>query len=199
MKQGRSGTGRASGVSVMRAVLLRVCSVLAAALLTVTSAAAGTAGETWEERLEKAREKYNKKTVNVYVYGRGQYKRGKINVYFYKVKEQKHMSINIRESLEITDEAEMEAILELVADNKNYQEEIYGSIPFMKAQWIAHNMAHDMANGNSEQQQAVEMLIGESAANILSSSKRLDLSPLEDISDSQRRMYEIVEFLLVTH
>ena len=60
-----------------------------------------------------------------------------------------YVDIKIMESLQITDEAEMEAILEVITKSRYYDEDKYGSIPFMKAEWIAHNLAHSMATRRS--------------------------------------------------
>ena len=106
------------------------------------------------------------------------------------------MAIRIDESLQITDEAEIEAVLEVIMENKNYQEEIYGTVSFMKAQWVAHNLAHSMATGTEEQQQMIKMIVGESLSSIITSAKALDLSPIEEIDDRQMTMYEVIEFIL---
>ena len=100
---------------------LRVCCVLAALLLILSSAMAETA-PAWEDRLAAAREKYNEKTVHVYIRGQGRDQKGKINVSFYRAGK-KYIAICIRESLQINDEAEMEAVLEIVAKHKYFSEE----------------------------------------------------------------------------
>ena len=172
---------------------LRVCCALLVLVMAVTSAAAEDA-LTWEERMALAREKYNRKTVHVYIQGQGSAQKGKINVCFNREKGTKYINIKIRDSLQITDEAEMEAVLEVVAQHKYYSVEEYGTISFMKAQWIAHNIAYDMANGSEQQQNMVMMIVGESLRSIRYSAKVLDLSPLGNITDEQRTMYEVVEY-----
>jgi len=196
MNQQLSGIDQGRSGSVLRTALLRACSGLLAALLLFAAAAAEAAGKTWEERMAEAREKYNSRTVNVFVNGRGRRKKGKINAYFYKLKKRPYMAIRIDESLQITDEAEIEAVLEVIMENKNYQEEIYGTVSFMKAQWVAHNLAHSMATGTEEQQQMIKMIVGESLSSIITSAKALDLSPIEEIDDRQMTMYEVIEFIL---
>jgi hypothetical protein len=196
MNQQLSGIDQGRSGSVLRTALLRACSGLLAALLLFVAAAAEAAGKTWEERMAEAREKYNSRTVNVFVNGRGRRKKGKINAYFYKLKKRPYMAIRIDESLQITDEAEIEAVLEVIMENKNYQEEIYGTVSFMKAQWVAHNLAHSMATGTEEQQQMIKMIVGESLSSIITSAKALDLSPIEEIDDRQMTMYEVIEFIL---
>ena len=188
---------RKTALSVFLAVFLCLCFVLAAAL-PVVPAAAESDGATWEERLQAARAKYNKKTVNVYREGHGKKRSGKINVCFYPSENKPYINIEIRESLEITDEAEMQAILEVIAKNKDYSEETYGTIAFMKAQWIAHNLAHSMATGTEEQQMLVKMLAGEDLAGIVSSAEQLDLSPIGSITDRQMMLYELVEMFFCT-
>ena len=172
---------------------LRVCCVLAALLLVLSSAAAETA-PSWEERMAAAREKYNEKTVNVYVRGKGWKRSGKINVCFYRAKK-KYIVINIRESLQITDEAEMEAVLELMAKHEYYSEEVYGSLSFLKAQWIAHNLAYGMATGNEEQQALAAMVVGKNSKEIIRHAKELDLTPVSEIPEAELAVYELVEYL----
>ena len=189
----RTAAARESGTSVIRTVLRFCCGLIA--LLIFAVSAAGEESQTWEERMARAREKYNRKTVNVYVAGHGKYRRGRINARFYLSENRPHMNINIRESLQITDEAEIEAVLELVSKDKHYSVEEYGTVSFMKAQWIAHNLAHSMANGTEEQQLLIRMAVGESLTDIISSSEELDLSPLVNISDRQKLLYDVVELL----
>ena len=175
---------------------LRFCLILAAALLVI-AAAAGEASEnrSWEDRLAAAREKYNRKTVNVYTSWRPKYKRDRINVCFYPSENRPYIDISIRESLEITDEAEMEAILEVVTLYRYYSVEEYGTISFMKAEWIAHNLVHQMATGSPEQQKMVELLLGEDVTEIIRHSKELDLSPLGNMPENQKTLYEMIEFV----
>ena len=190
-----AGQGR-TGTPFHRAAL-RVCCVLAALLLVLSSAAAETA-PSWEERMAAAREKYNEKTVNVYVRGKGWKRSGKINVCFYRSKKKQSMSINIRESLQISDQYEMQAVLEKIMENENYDEAVYGSIAFMKAQWITHNVAHGMATGDSKQlRKWVETIAGEKLSRVIKRAKELDLSPIERIPEQEMRIYRLVELALV--
>ena len=191
MSGNRTENNRAPGPSVFRTALC-FCCVLIALLLAAVSASGESSA--WEDRLKQAREKYNKKTVNVYVNRHGYYQRGKINVCFYKVQGKGYLCINIRDSLKITDEAEMQAILEIVAENEHYSEETYGTISFMKAEWITHNIAYSMATGSEEDRELIESLTGESIKEIVGHAKQLDLSPLWTMSDKQIFLYGIVEF-----
>lgn len=186
---------RREGAPVFAAVL-RAFLCLLAALAVFTAAMGETAGLTWAERLAQAREKYNEETVNIFVRGRGRKQAGKVNICFYYSWRDRCYAINIGESLQITDEAEMEAILELIAQNEIYSPEEFGSISFMKAEWVAHNIAHSMATGDENQKQIVEKIVGKSIPAIVGSSKELDLSPYREITEQQRTLYELIEFFL---
>ena len=186
-----AGQGR-TGAPFYRAALC-VCCILAALLLVFSSAAAETV-PSWEERMTAAREKYNEKTVNVYVRGKGWNRSGKINVCFYRVGK-KYIAVCIRESLQITDEAEMEAVLEVMAKHEYYSEEVYGSISFLKAQWIAHNLAYGMATGTEEQQALAGMIVGKGSREIIRHAKQLDLTPISEIPEEQLSVYEFVEYV----
>ena len=179
---------------------LRLCALLAALLLVFTWAAAETAGtaapdDEYAARLEQARLKYNSKTVNVYRKSWGYPQDGKINVRFYKSAGEQYYAINIRESLKITDEAEMEAILEVITQFETYDEEIYGDIAFMKAQWITHNLAYELATGNENSKRMISALVGESAKAIASSAKELDLSPIADMDEREKALTEKIQAL----
>ena len=181
-------------------LLLLACACLLAAfpVFAAAESAAGTespADPAWEARLAEAREKYNAETVNIYLQGRGRNRKGKINVRFYVSRKEKERTICISESLQINDEAEMTAILELVAANENYDEEVFGSVSFMRAEWIAHNLAHEMATGSDQSKMWIEAVTGEKLSRIVSSSKELDLSPVESLTEKQLSLYRLVEAL----
>lgn len=192
----RRASGKGFSTSVIRAALC-VCCALAVLL---SAAAAPGEGLSWEDRLEQAREKYNEKTVNVYVYGYGSRKKDCINVCFYRshykddmAYYKKDMNISIRESLKITDEAEMQAILEIVAKHELYSEEEYGSLSLLRAEWITHNLAYDMANGTDDQKALVKMVAGEKLSKIISRAKELDISTLRNTSEQEMNVYEFIE------
>ena len=178
---------------------LLLCFFLIALLPTAAAAESGQSSSVWEERLAQARLKYNEDTVHVYFRGRGRSVRGKFNVCFYESTIKPFIIINIKESLQITDEAEMEAILEVVVKNEHYSEEEYGTISFMKAQWIAHNMAHSMASGSEEQQWLVETIAGESIQDVIGRAEELDLSPYGSMSSRHILLYQIIEFVFCTN
>lgn len=180
-------------VSLSGGIPARFFSFLAAMLLMIAAAAGESAGSTWEERLAEARLKYNEDTVHVYADSRIRNRSNKINVRFYKSRKTRQVYIAIYESLQITDEAEMEAILEVLMKNEYYSEETHGTISFMKAEWIAHNIAYEMATGNETQQSLAQMIAGESISRIISRSKELDLSPVSELSEQEKLLYEIIE------
>ena len=173
----------------------KICCILAVMLLAFSAAAAESSRSTWEERLEAARLKYNKDTVHIYASTLRNNRSGKINVRFYKSDGQPQMYIMIYESLKITDEAEMQAILEVIAQSEYYSEEIYGTVSMMKAQWIAHNLAYEMATGSAEERELAVAIAGENLSMIIKRSKELDLSPIAYMSAEEKTLYELVELL----
>ena len=179
------------GKGRLRAALCFCCALMI--MLLAVSAVAGEA-DVWEERLKQAREKYNSKTVNVFVRRYGYNQRGKINICFYPSKDRSFMTIEIEDSLKISEEAEMQAILEVVAKNEHYSEEEYGTISFMKAQWITHNIAFSLATGSEEDRELIELLTGENVSKIVGHAKELDLSPLRTMTDKEIMLYRIVEY-----
>ncbi len=189
----RNASGRVSGASAVRAALCVCCALL---VLFLTAVYALGEDLSWEERLEQARAKYNEQTVNVYMLGRGSRKKDRINVRFYH-SEIKWKDINfcILESLQITDEAEMQAILEVVAKHELFSGEEYGTISFLKAEWITHNLAYDMAKGTDEQKALVTMVAGEKLSKVIGRAKELDVSPLRNTTEQERTVYEFIEAL----
>ena len=169
---------------------LAVLAMLAGMVVAAANAEDGKNGTDYALRLERAREKYNGKTVNVYRKGWGFIQGKKINVCFYKAPKEKYYAINIRESLKITDEAEMEAILGVIMQNEYYDEAVYGDMDFMKAQWITHNIAYELATGNPETRQLVATLAGETAVKVAQRARELDLSPISDMSEKELALTE---------
>lgn len=190
-----------TALPAFRVLFLCVFSLLLLMLSAVPPAAGETASLTWEQRLEAARLKYNEDTVNVYRRGYGSPVFRKFNVRFYPSlnrdpDNKPYININIPDSLRITDEAEIQAILEVIARSKYYDEEYYGPVSFMKAQWVTHNLAHSMATGSPQQQWLVQAVAGESLKEILTSAEELDLSPYGNITEKQRTVYDLVELTL---
>ena len=177
------------------AFLPRFITVLLAALLLFTSAFAEDVGLSWEERVAAAREKYNAKTVNVFRRGNGAYRRGKINACFYPSKNKPYINISIRESLQITDEAEMEAVLEVIAASRYYNEDDYGTLDFMRAQWVAHNFAYELATGGREDRILAALIAGESVSGVVSRSSELDISPYGNIPWRDQMIYNLISFV----
>ena len=175
--------------------ILLGCLALLLGLIQLPAAAEEAAGPAApEERLAAAREKYNADTVNVFVRGKGKIRKGKINACFYRSKKNVPMSINIRESLQINDPYEMQAVLEVIMENENYDEAVYGSMSFMKAQWITHNIAHGMATGDNKYlRKWVEAIAGEKLSRVIKRAKELDLSPIERIPEQEMKIYLLIE------
>ena len=180
---------------MIRKLFSGICCILAVLFFAFSAAAAESSRSTREERLAEARLKYNTDTVNIILGTRNQINRKKINVRFYKSKGQPQMYIMIYESLKITDETEMQAVLEVVAQSEYYSEEIYGTVSLMKAEWIAHNIAYEMATGNAEQRDLAVAIAGENLSMIIRRSKELDLSPVAYMSPEEKTLYELVELL----
>lgn len=178
---------------------LAVLAMLAGMAVAAANAEDGKDGTDYALRLLRAREKYNGKTVNVYRKGWGYIQGKKINVCFYKAPKEKYYAINIRESLKITDEAEMEAILGVIMQNEYYDEAVYGDMDFMKAQWITHNIAYELATGNPETRQLVATLAGETAVKVAERARELDLSPICNMSEKEKALTEKIMQLFPTH
>ncbi len=166
---------------------------------TGNTAEQGTSDEkaelTYAQRLEKAREKYNENTIHIYRSGIGSKQKDKINICLYRSKSHKYYNARIVDSTQITDEAEMEAILETASRDKNFHMEIYGTMANLKAQWIAHNIAHSMATGSEESQKLVELMVGESISSIVGRSKDLDISPAEFTPAREKLLYSMIEIV----
>jgi len=178
---------------------LAVLAMLAGMAVAAANAEDGKDGTDYALRLLRAREKYNGKTVNVYRKGWGYIQGKKINVCFYKAPKEKYYAINIRESLKITDEAEMEAILGVIMQNEYYDEAVYGDMDFMKAQWITHNIAYELATGNPETRQLVATLAGETAVKVAERARELDLSPICNMSEKEKALTEKIMQLFPAH
>lgn len=183
-----------SRLTCLWAMILCVC-FCTPAVTADAGAADESAEKTWEERLEQARKKYNAKTVNVYQKGNGWAKSGKINVQFIYSSQPPYEYIEIQESLNITDEADIQAILEVVAADERYREEAYGSISFMKAVWITHNIANSMATGTEEERNLIKTIAGESLSMIQKRARVLDLEPISYVSRKELFVYEVIEFV----
>ena len=180
-----------------RIILLLACACL---LMSLPAFAAGESesepdSRPWEERLAEAREKYNAETVNVYRQGKGKNKKDKINVRIY-LSRKKQRTFNIRESLKIDDEAEMQAILEVIMAEGEFDEASYGSVSFMTAQWVAHNMAYEMATGSASQKEGIKSLTGKSLSKIINSAKELDIGPVDSIPEDELKYYRMIEQFL---
>ena len=84
----------------------------------------------------------------------------------------------------------MEAILEVIMQNENYDEAVYGDMAFMKAQWITHNIAYELATGNPETRKLIATLAGETAVKVAERARELDLSPICSMSEQEKALTE---------
>lgn len=144
-----------------------------------------------QAEMNRARKKYNSSNVNVYVDGEGADIEGMINVKLYK--SGSYVNILIKESLQINDQYEMEAILEVIIQHKNIHESEYGTKRHMRSQWVAHNMAYGLATGNGMEKWIIEKMYGKNADEIVTSSKALDLRPYGNFTRRQQLFYSWLE------
>jgi len=166
--------------------------LLAAVLLAAGAMAEEPIFRSWEERMEEARLKYNEDTVNIFTKGHGKKVSGKFNIR-YSIDKKKNPSFYLPDSLEITDEAEMTAILELLAGSEYYDPDVFGPVSFMAAEWIAHNLAFSMATGSDEQKKLIRTVVGEDIQKIVKRAKELDLSPVSSMPESEQMLYHLIE------
>lgn len=173
--------------------------VLLGSAFAETGASDGGEGETpapsYAERLEEARLKYNEKTIHFYRSKIGRKQKGKLNVCLYLSDDKTFYIVKIHDSTQITDEAEMEAILETVTRDKNFRRDLFGSISNMKAQWIAHNLAYSMATGNEEARKLIEIMTGTDIADVIGRSKELDIVPPAAMTPAESILYDVIEMV----
>ena len=142
---------------------------------------------------QDAAEKYNKSTVNVYVEGTGAPKEDMLNVKVYTT-EKGYKNINIDKSLNVKNEYEMEAVLNVIMGSGLYKKEIFGSKEFMMAQWIAHNESYNMAKSSRFGYLLVQRLSG--AENPIASAHTLDIRQTDNMSDRSRLIYTVIFWTL---
>ena len=172
---------------------LRLFAFLCVAFLMACDAGAGeTVFRSREDRLEAARLVYNEETVNIYTKGRGKKVSGKFNIQYY-IDRKKNPSFLIPDSLQITDEAEMTAILEVLAGSEYYDPELFGPVSFMTAEWIAHNLAFSMATGSEEEKNMVQTFFGKDLRMFIKRAKELDLSTVSSMPESEQMVYHLIE------
>ena len=133
--------------------------------------------------------KYTEDNVNIYMEGEGSRVEGKLNVCFYDNRDG-FININIENSLQITDNVEQREVLKLITKSKYYNEETYGDINFMQAQWIVHNKAHSLAKSGDIGSSIVKWFSG--ADDPVMSSEVLDLRPKKNMGSVARLIYKIV-------
>ena len=95
--------------------------------------------------------------------------------------------------LKITDEAEMTAILEVLAGSEYYDPELFGPVSFMTAEWIAHNLAFSMATGSEEEKNMIQTFFGKDLRMFIKRAKELDLSTVSSMPESEQMVYRLIE------
>lgn len=80
----------------------------------------------------------------------------------------------------------------MIIESPYYSEEKYGSKAFMRAQWIAHNAAHDIATSGALGNHLMRLLSG--SDNPISSASALDLRSLNNIKTPQKIQYTIISW-----
>ena len=105
-----------------------------------------------------------------------------------------YVNISIDRSLEITNAYEQNAILELITKSKYYDAEMYGSKAFMRAQWVAHNTAYDMASSSKIGNWITRKI--SNASNPVQSAKQLDIRCKKNMGRKSRFMYWIMSWNL---
>ena len=140
----------------------------------------------------QAKEKYNGDTVSVYERGDPNASQKKINAEIYSPSEGTS-NISIDKSLEITSGYEMDAILDVIIESEYYSEDVYGSKKFMKAQWVAHNIAHSVASSGDLGYRIMQTLSGSKTPTI--SSSKLDLRSTNNLLRRQRALYTIISWI----
>ena len=140
-----------------------------------------------------ASEKYNKETVNVYFEGEGEPKNDMLNAKVYVAdKDKNYLNISIDKSLDVDNKYEMNAVLDVIIDSEYYSEDLFGTKDFMRAQWIAHNMAYDIASSSDFGFSLMQFLGG--TVDPLNSSSTLDIRQKENMLKRQRYEYTIISW-----
>ena len=140
----------------------------------------------------QAQEKYNKDTVSVYERGDPSASKKSINAEIYYPSDGVS-NISIDKSLEITSGYEMDAVLDVITESEYYSEDVYGSKKFMKAQWVAHNVAHSVASSGDLGYWIMQTLSG--SANPTTSASSLDLRSTNNLLLRQRVLYTIISWV----
>lgn len=140
-----------------------------------------------------AKEKYNKDTVNVYMSGEGISDHTKVNAMAYIANSEKnYLNISIDKSLEISNQYEMNAVLDVIIESDIYSEEVFGSRSFMRAQWIAHNVSYKVAASSNFGFRFMQFLSGSS--NPIESSSSLDIRQTDNMLKRQRIQYTVISW-----
>lgn len=148
-----------------------------------------------DERKADAKKKYNDSTVNVYVSGKGKSKNNEVNAKYYTSSSStsKSMNINVDKSKNITSSYEINAVLDVICNDENYSKSVYGGKTFMRGQWVAHNMAYNIASSGELGAKITQLLSGSTTPQ--KSAGILDLRPKDNILKRQYLVYTVLGLL----
>ena len=139
----------------------------------------------------QAKKKYNAETVSVYERGSEGIVQKEINAEVYYLGDGR-TNIHISGSLQVKSKAEQNAVLDVIMDSPLYDEETFGTIDFMWAQWEAHNLSYTIASSGTIGYWLMGFLSGSS--NPIESSKELDIRSLNNLTFRQRALYTVISW-----
>ena len=90
----------------------------------------------------------------------------------------------------------MEAILEVIMQHEAFRESNYGTTQHMRSQWVAHNIANELATGNEYEKWIVEQIYRRNVDKIAISSSVLDLRPDGNFTGTEILYYIILEGMI---
>lgn len=124
--------------------------------------------------------------------GEGAAEEGKINIKIYTVNGI-YQNANIKQSRDIRSRAEMNAVLDVFMASEYYSEEKFGTRDFMRAQWIAHNMAYDIASSGNVGFWIVQKI--SVTDDPIESGDELDIRGLGNSLRRQKAIYDILSLV----
>ena len=92
----------------------------------------------------------------------------------------------------ITSPYEMNAILDVFMESEYYSQNVFGSRDFMRAQWIAHNKAYELASSGQFGFKVAQILSG--SENPIESADVLDIRSLNNIGRKGTFTYNAIHF-----
>ena len=138
-----------------------------------------------------AKQKYNKNTVNVYMSSTSRDVLGKINLRVYSSGPGRY-NVHVSDSRKITSPYEMDAILDVFMESEYYSQNVFGSRDFMRAQWIAHHKAYELASSGQFGFKVAQILSG--SENPIESADVLDIRSLNNIGRKGTFTYNAIHF-----